>query len=112
MQNVFSIVKPKNPKSKKKNHFWSWNSHKQGGYIKQTKSWESHREKEYIGPEEYLTMFSRSYLDDHCLGILFSNRIFVNRILGLAWKGDPRKKSGICQKRTRKRKLQGPTHHG
>ena len=57
-------------------------------------------------------MFSRSYLDDHCLGILFSNRIFVNRILGLAWKGDARKKSGICQKRTRKRKLQGPTHHG
>jgi len=41
----------------------------------------------------------RSRLDKHCLGILFSNKIFASRVLGLAWKGDPRKQSGICQKR-------------
>ena len=67
---------------------------------------------EYVGPEEYLTMFSRSHLDDQCLGILFSNRIFINRILGLAWKGDPKKKTGICQKRSRKRRLEGPYYEG
>ena len=41
----------------------------------------------------------RSYLDRHCLGILFSNKSFPKRVLGLAWRGDPSKHSGICQKR-------------
>ena len=41
----------------------------------------------------------RSYLDRHCLGILFSNKAFPKRVLGLAWRGDPSKHSGICQKR-------------
>ena len=106
-------MKFKNKKSKKKNHFWSWNSHKQSGKtIKIPKSSAPEYDRKYIGPEEYLTMFSRSHLDDHCLGILFSNRIFVDRILGLAWKGDAKKKSGICQKRTQKKKLKGPYHQG
>jgi len=50
-------------------------------------------------PEEYIRTFSRSYLDRHCLGILFSNKSFPKRVLGLAWRGDPSKHSGICQKR-------------
>ena len=73
-------------------------------------------------PEEYIRTFSRweknkfpfafwwfstsphefqfrSYLDRHCLGILFSNKAFPKRVLGLAWRGDPSKHSGICQKR-------------
>jgi hypothetical protein len=33
------------------------------------------------------------------LGILFSNKAFPKRVLGLAWRGDPVQKSGICQKR-------------
>ena len=41
----------------------------------------------------------RTFLDRHCLGILFSNKAFPRRVLGLAWRGDPAKKSGICQKR-------------
>ena len=41
----------------------------------------------------------RSHLDSHCLGVLFSNKAFPSRVLGLAWKGDPKKQSGICQKR-------------
>jgi len=40
-------------------------------------------------------------LDGHCLGVLFSNKAFASRVLGLAWKGDPKKQSGICQKRRR-----------
>ena len=104
-------MKFKNKKSKSKNYFWSWNSHKHNGHAKKTKQ-NSEYDRKYIGPEEYLTMFSRSHLDDHCLGILFSNRVFVDRILGLAWKGDPKKKSGICQKRTQKKKLKGPYHQG
>jgi hypothetical protein len=40
------------------------------------------------------------------LGILFSNKAFPSRVLGLAWKGDPKKQSGICQKR--RREVQGP----
>ena len=43
--------------------------------------------------------YSRTFLDRHCLGILFSNKAFPRRVLGLAWRGDPAKKSGICQKR-------------
>ena len=43
--------------------------------------------------------FSRSYLDQHCLGILFSNKSFPKRVLGLAWRGEAAKSSGICQKR-------------
>ena len=76
--------------------------------------WHDHNDPEYddIGPEEYLTMFSRSHLDEQCLGILFSNRVFVNRILGLAWKGDSKKRSGICQKRTKKKIIDGPYHQG
>lgn len=42
---------------------------------------------------------SRTYLDRGCLGILFSNKAFPRRVLGLAWRGDPTKNSGICQKR-------------
>ena len=30
---------------------------------------------------------------------MFSNKAFPSRVLGLAWKGDPKKQSGICQKR-------------
>jgi hypothetical protein len=41
----------------------------------------------------------RSRLDGHCLGVLFSNKAFPSRVLGLAWKGDAKKQSGICQKR-------------
>ena len=41
----------------------------------------------------------RSYLDQHCLGILFSNKSFPKRVLGLAWRGEAEKGSGICQKR-------------
>ena len=44
-------------------------------------------------------LFSRTFLDRHCLGILFSNKVFPKRVLGLAWRGDPSKNSGICQKR-------------
>ena len=46
-----------------------------------------------------MTSKSSSHLDSHCLGILFSNKAFPSRVLGLAWKGDPKKQSGICQKR-------------
>ena len=105
-------MKFKNKKSKKKSYFWSWNSHKKISRVKKTTKNSEYDHRKYIGPEEYLTMFSRSHLDDHCLGILFSNRVFVDRILGLAWKGDPKKKSGICQKRTQKKKLKGPYHQG
>ena len=47
----------------------------------------------------FLIFFSRSYLDQHCLGILFSNKSFPKRVLGLAWRGEAAKSSGICQKR-------------
>ena len=45
------------------------------------------------------TQLCRTFLDRHCLGILFSNKAFPKRVLGLAWRGDPTKNSGICQKR-------------
>ena len=110
---VLFSAKLRNKKSNKfKHYFWSWNSNKQSNRIQKSKKSGSEYKIKYIGPEEYLTMFSRSHLDDHCLGILFSNRIFVDRILGLAWKGDPKKRSGICQKRTKKKKLRGPYHQG
>lgn len=38
-------------------------------------------------------------MDQHCLGILFSNKSFPKRVLGLAWRGEAAKSSGICQKR-------------
>jgi hypothetical protein len=47
----------------------------------------------------------RSHLDGHCLGVLFSNKAFPSRVLGLAWKGDPKKQSGICQKRRKEVQL-------
>jgi len=59
--------------------------------------WSYSRHK--MSPEDYIRMFSQTFLDRHCLGILFSNKVFPKRVLGLAWRGDPSKNSGICQKR-------------
>jgi len=62
-------------------------------------AWNNYARRSDLSPEDYIRMFSKTFLDRHCLGILFSNKAFPRRVLGLAWRGDPAKKSGICQKR-------------
>ena len=54
----------------------------------------------YRSPEEYLRRFSRYQLDGYCLAILFSSKVFPGKVLGLSWRGDRQKSSGICRSRT------------
>jgi len=54
----------------------------------------------FSSPESYLQTFSRYQLDGYCLAILFSNKEFPGKVLGLSWRGDPEKRAGICQTRT------------
>ncbi|CAB4060651.1 ADAM10 [Lepeophtheirus salmonis] len=51
----------------------------------------------------FLKRFSRYNFDGFCLGILFTNRIFNELVLGLSWRGNPLTKGvgGICQSRVR-----------
>ncbi|XP_071742904.1 disintegrin and metalloproteinase domain-containing protein 10-like [Lepeophtheirus salmonis] len=57
----------------------------------------------YKVPEIFLKRFSRYNFDGFCLGILFTNRIFNELVLGLSWRGNPLTKGvgGICQSRVR-----------
>ena len=45
----------------------------------------------------------RYNFDGFCLGVLFTNRIFDDLVLGLSWRGNPKPDGvgGICQHRVR-----------
>jgi hypothetical protein len=53
----------------------------------------------YDTPEDYLQAFSRYNLSSSCLGLLFTNRVFSDLVLGLSWRGNPLPGGvgGICQ---------------
>ena len=57
--------------------------------------------------ENYLSLICFCYLrynfDGFCLGVLFTNRIFDDLVLGLSWRGNPKPDGvgGICQHRVR-----------
>ena len=53
-----------------------------------------------MSPHQYLNTFSRYQLDGYCLAILFSNRVFAGKVLGLSWRGNSKTRAGICQTRT------------
>ena len=57
----------------------------------------------YAVPEDFLKRFSRYNFDGFCLGVLFTNRVFEDLVLGLSWRGNPKKNGvgGICQNRVR-----------
>ncbi len=54
---------------------------------------------DYAVPEDFLKRFSRYNFDGFCLGVLFTNRAFSELVLGLSWRGNPKKDGvgGICQ---------------
>ena len=53
----------------------------------------------YATPEDFLKEFSRYNFSSYCLGLLFTNRIFDDLVLGLSWRGNPIPGGvgGICQ---------------
>ncbi len=53
----------------------------------------------YPTPEDFLKEFSRYNFSNYCLGILFTNRVFDDLVLGLSWRGNPIPGGvgGICQ---------------
>ena len=53
-----------------------------------------------MSPHKYLNTFSRYQLDGYCLAILFSNKVFAGKVLGLSWRGNNETRAGICQSRT------------
>ena len=58
---------------------------------------------DYNTPEDFLKRFSRYNFDGFCLGVLFTNRVFDDLVLGLSWRGNPKTEGvgGICQSRVR-----------
>lgn len=58
---------------------------------------------DYQEPEDFLRRFSRYNFAGHCLGLLFTNRLFKDLVLGLAWRGNPAPGGvgGTCQERAR-----------
>ncbi len=50
-------------------------------------------------PEDFLKQFSRYNFSSYCLGLLFTNRVFDDLVLGLSWRGNPIPGGvgGICQ---------------
>jgi len=59
----------------------------------------------YDVPEDFLRKFSRYNFAQYCLGLLFTNRLFKDLVLGLSWRGNPRPGGvgGTCQQRARYR---------
>merc|ERR1719402_1474114 len=57
----------------------------------------------YDVPEDFLRKFSRYNFAEYCLGLLFTNRLFKDLVLGLSWRGNPKKGGvgGTCQQRAR-----------
>jgi hypothetical protein len=53
----------------------------------------------YPTPEDFLKEFSRYNFSSYCLGMLFTNRVFDDLVLGLSWRGNPIPGGvgGICQ---------------
>ena len=54
-----------------------------------------------LSPEEFLRRFSRYNFGDFCLGLLLTNRIFEDLVLGLSWRGNASGVGGICQRLAR-----------
>jgi len=54
-------------------------------------------------PEVFLKRFSRYDFEGYCLGVLFTNRIFNDLVLGLSWRGNPEPDGvgGVCQNRVK-----------
>jgi len=59
----------------------------------------------YDVPEDFLRKFSRYNFASYCLGLLFTNRLFKDLVLGLSWRGNPKigGVGGTCQQRARYR---------
>lgn len=51
-----------------------------------------------IGVDKFLDMHSEGNYDDYCLSYLFTDRVFDNGVLGLAWVASPSSSGGICEK--------------
>ena len=49
------------------------------------------------------SLYHRYNFDGFCLGVLFTNRVFDDLVLGLSWRGNPKPDGvgGICQHRVR-----------
>merc|ERR1719153_417626 len=58
---------------------------------------------DYNIPEDFLRKFSRYNFAEYCLGLLFTNRLFKDLVLGLSWRGNPKQGGvgGTCQERAR-----------
>jgi len=58
---------------------------------------------DYNIPEDFLRKFSRYNFAEYCLGLLFTNRLFKDLVLGLSWRGNPKEGGvgGTCQERAR-----------
>jgi len=57
----------------------------------------------FSAPEVFLKRFSRYDFEGYCLGVLFTNRIFNDLVLGLSWRGNPEPDGvgGVCQNRVK-----------
>ena len=70
------------------------------GIIRSKSSYSNILDSGQMSPHKYLNTFSRYQLDGYCLAILFSNKVFAGKVLGLSWRGNNETRAGICQSRT------------
>ena len=70
------------------------------GIIRSKSSYSNILDSGHMSPHKYLNTFSHYQLDGYCLAILFSNKVFDGKVLGLSWRGNNETRAGICQTRT------------